>query len=104
PTRSSGPDLVAAPAFASRWPRRAGSSRRERALYQAERLREMEEQSQGELVPVRSRADLQTLLERRRSGTHPVGALLALEGSQALEGKLAAIDALYDAGFRMMAP
>jgi microsomal dipeptidase-like Zn-dependent dipeptidase len=105
-TRNStnAPDLVTAYIVASRWPSVTYSSRRERALYEAERLRDMERRSQGELIPIRTRADLETLLERRKSGARVVGALLALEGSQALQGDLGAIDALYDAGFRMMAP
>jgi membrane dipeptidase len=102
--RSDAPDLVAALAFVSGWPRPTWSSRRARALYEAQRLREMEERSRGQLVPVRSRAELQALLDQRARGSHAVGALLALEGSQALEGDLTAVDALYDAGFRMMAP
>jgi membrane dipeptidase len=101
---SDAPDLVSALAFVSGWPRPTWSSRRARALYEAQRLREMEERSGGQLVPVRSRAELQALLDRRAQGSHAVGALLALEGSQALEGDLAAVDALYGAGFRMMAP
>ena len=102
--RADAPDLVKALAFASRWPEKAWSSRRERALYEAHRLAGMAEDSQGELTLIRSRADLQTLLERRKGGAKVVGAMLALEGSQALEGKLEAVDALFDAGFRMMAP
>ncbi len=101
---ASAPDLVSALAFLSRWPRPTWSSRRARALHQALRLREMEERSGGALLPVRSRAELQALLDARARGSQAVGALLALEGSQALEGDLAAVDALYDAGFRMMAP
>ena len=101
---ASAPDLISALAFVSRWPRPTWSSRRARALYEAQRLREMEERSGGSLLPVRSRADLQALLDARGKGARAVGALLALEGSQALEGDLGNVDALYDAGFRMMAP
>ncbi len=97
-------DLVTALAVTSRWPRPTWSSRRERALYQAKRLAAMEARSGGALVPVRSRDDLSALLQERAAGSHSVGALLALEGSQALEGNLANVDVLYDAGFRMMAP
>ncbi len=101
---TGGKDLITALAIASRWPRPAWSSRFQRALYQAHRLAKMEAQSSGELMPVKSRDDLAALLKARAAGAHAVGALLALEGSQALEGNLANVDALYDAGFRMMAP
>ena len=101
---TTAPDLISALAFVARWPQPTWSSRRARALYEAQRLRELEERSGGALVPVRSRAELQALLDQRAKGSQAVGALLALEGSQALEGDLAAVDTLYDAGFRMMAP
>jgi microsomal dipeptidase-like Zn-dependent dipeptidase len=97
-------DQVTALAVAALWPARTWTSRRERALYQAGRLRRMAERSGGALVLIRSRADLSRLLDARRGGSGAVGAVLALEGSQALEGELAAVDALFDAGFRMMAP
>jgi microsomal dipeptidase-like Zn-dependent dipeptidase len=91
-------DQVTLLAVASAWPPRTWTSRLERALYQAERLRRMAKASGGKLALVLSRADL----ARLRPGT--LGGLLALEGSQALEGDLAAVGKLYDAGFRMMAP
>ena len=101
---AAAPDVITALALVSRWPRPTWSSRRARALFEALRLREMEQRSGGALVPVRSRAELQALLAQRARGSQAVGALLALEGSQALEGDLASVDMLYDAGFRMMAP
>jgi microsomal dipeptidase-like Zn-dependent dipeptidase len=85
------------------WPPRTWRSLTQRARYQAQRLRAAADRSGGALVMVRSRADLQSLVERRR--TSPVvGAWLGLEGAHALEGDLARLDALYDAGFRMIAP
>ena len=102
--RNSAPDLITALAATSGWPRGAWKSRRERALHQARRLSAMAAQSGGQLQLVRTRADLRSLLDERARGSKAVGALLALEGSQALEGDLAAIDVLHDAGVRMMAP
>jgi membrane dipeptidase len=101
---SAGSDQVTALAIASFWPPRTWKSRRERALYQAERLRDMAATSHGALILVRTGVDLTALMNARANGGRAVGALLALEGSQALEGDLKAIDSLYDAGFRMMAP
>jgi microsomal dipeptidase-like Zn-dependent dipeptidase len=46
--------------------------------------------------------DLEALLSRRAQGEAVVGGILGTEGSHALDGKLANIDTLYDAGFRMM--
>jgi membrane dipeptidase len=95
----SGFDLVIALAVVQRWPPRTWSSRLERALYQAERLREAEVASGGVLRRMLTAADVAAL----QSGG-PVGALLALEGSQALEGDLANLDRLHAAGFRMASP
>jgi microsomal dipeptidase-like Zn-dependent dipeptidase len=97
-------DMITGLAMVSRWPRQTWKSRRERALYLAQRLRETAARSAGKLVLVRSRADLEALLTQRRAGSHAVGAILGLEGSQALEGDLESISALFAAGFRMMAP
>src|SRR5216684_2036677 len=97
-------DMITGLAIVSRWPRQTWKSRRERALYLAQRLRETAARSAGKLVLVRSRADLEALLTQRRAGSHAVGAILGLEGSQALEGDLESISALFAAGFRMMAP
>jgi microsomal dipeptidase-like Zn-dependent dipeptidase len=89
-------------ALVQRWPPRTWRSLTERALYQAGRLRDAAGRSRGGLMIVRSRADLQALLEQRRSAP-VVGGWLGLEGAHALEGDLARLDALYDAGFRMIA-
>ena len=100
--RNSGAaDMVTALAVSSFWPPRTWTSRLQRALFEADRLRGFEEKSGGKLVPIRSRAELKALLAARGGR---VGTMLALEGSQALEGDLGNVDLLYAAGFRMMAP
>ena len=102
--RTDALDTITPLAVFSLWPARTWTSKRERALYEAERLQETVARAGGQLMLVKSRADLEILVQARAHGSHSVGALLALEGSQALEGDLAAIDTLYAAGFRMMAP
>jgi membrane dipeptidase len=94
-TAGRGPDLVAALAVVQRWPPRTWGSPLERALHQAARLQRAEQGSGGALRRVLAAADL--------SGPG-VGALLALEGSQALEGRLENLDRLHAAGFRMASP
>jgi len=73
-----------------------------RALDQAERLRAFAEASQGRLLLIRDLADLANLLERRRTDPQVVGALLGAEGAHAMEGDPANLDALFQAGFRMI--
>jgi microsomal dipeptidase-like Zn-dependent dipeptidase len=85
-----------------RWPRRTWSSLLERALYQAQRLDDASKRSEGGLVVLRSRKDVEVLAESRRSGKQIVGGLLSIEGLHCLEGKLDNVDVLYNAGFRMM--
>ena len=95
-------DQIQLMAIASRWPMAAWSSRVERALYQAGKFAAAAEASGGQLVPIRSAADLARLLAARATNPKLVGALLSIEGLHASEGRGANLDRLYDAGFRMM--
>jgi membrane dipeptidase len=89
-------------AFAQRWPPGAWFSLKARALYQAGKLADLAEDSDGKLVFIRTRAELERFLTEREKDKGKVGALLALEGMHALEGKAEAVDELYEAGFRML--
>jgi len=91
-------------AMAQRWPPRTWSSLQERALYQAQRLRETAARSNGALTLIRTRGDLDDFLERR-AGRRDLGAgYLGLEGAQSLGGDPGGLDELYAAGYRMIAP
>ena len=91
-------------AITQRWPFRTWSSLKERALYQADRLRKFAKGSAGRLVLIETSADLSSYLERRTREPEITAGFLGIEGAQALDADLANIDALFDAGFRMMAP
>ncbi|HEX5731901.1 MAG TPA: dipeptidase [Blastocatellia bacterium] len=97
-------DNITILAIAQRWPISAWSSLKERALYQASRLHEAAARSGGRLVVIRSADDLTRYLERRKAEQAITAGLLGIEGAHALDQDLANIDALFDAGFRMMAP
>lgn len=97
-------DNITLLALAQRWPPATWTSLMQRALYQAHRLQEMARLSDGRLVVIRTRRDLAAFLKRRSAGERIVGALLALEGAHALEGDVANVDVLFEAGFRMMSP
>jgi microsomal dipeptidase-like Zn-dependent dipeptidase len=73
-----------------------------RALDQAGRLRETAAASGGALVFLRSQADLAQYVRSRGQHSGITGGWLGAEGAHALEGKLANLDALYDAGFRLI--
>jgi len=91
------PFLVAA----QRWPVRTWTSRLERALYQARKLRRATARDDA-LTLLRTRADLDALHARRTENRAAMGTLLAVEGLHALEGDAAHVDTLVDAGYRMM--
>jgi membrane dipeptidase len=95
-------DLITVLAIAQGWPPRTWRSRTERARYAAQRLRHIAERSGGRLLLIRSGADLDRLDARRQEDPGVVGALLAIEGSHALDGRLDRLDHLYQDGFRMI--
>jgi membrane dipeptidase len=99
-----GLDAVTAIAFAERWPLRSLGSLRERALYQSRKLNEAAQRSGGRFTVIKTADDLARFVERRRSDPQLVAGLLGIEGAYPLEGNVANVDVLFDAGFRMMAP
>ncbi|MBW2241641.1 MAG: membrane dipeptidase [Deltaproteobacteria bacterium] len=103
-TPADDPDMVTALAVLQRWPRSTWTSRRARAEHQAANLAALAERSQGRLRILRTRGDLEDVLQAQARGEEVVGGLLGLEGMQALDGELSGVDALFAAGLRMMAP
>lgn len=83
-------------------PVRAWFSLRERALVQAEALQHMADRAPDRLRMIRTRGDLAAVLQARADGQQMLGAVLGSEGGHPLEGDLANLDLLYDAGFRLM--
>lgn len=90
-------------ALGQRQPLENLSSLTKRALWQAAKLSDYAARSGGKLVLIRSKRDLSSFTERRKS-EKIVGAWLGIEGAQALDGDPANVDVLFDAGFRMMSP
>jgi microsomal dipeptidase-like Zn-dependent dipeptidase len=89
-------------AMAQRWPVSTWVSRKARALYQADKLEEVAEESEGKLTFIRTRQDLERFLAVREKDKSRVAGLLGLEGMHALEGRVEAVDELHEAGFRML--
>src|SRR5262249_37827695 len=58
----------------------------------------------GRLTLIQSATDLNAYLERRKSVTNMTAGFLGVEGAHALDGNLDNLDALFNAGIRMMAP
>jgi len=90
--------------FFGRWPSEAWTSRKARALYLAGRLRDTAERSQGRFTLIRCRADLTAYLERRAHDPQITAGFLGVEGAHCLDGDVGAIEELYQAGVRVVAP
>ena len=97
-------DNITILALAERWPTATWNSLSQRALYQARKLHEFAARSGGKLIIIKTSAELSSYLDRRITEPDITGGFLGIEGAQALDGDLANIDALFDAGFRMMSP
>ncbi len=95
-------DMITWLVVLQRWPRRAWGSLYERALHQAARLAAAEASAPDGLRILRTRADLRSVLEERAAGSPILGALLETEGAHPLEGDLAKLQGLWDAGYRMI--
>lgn len=96
-------DNITALAIGQLWPMRTWGSLLERALYQAEKLHRVEAAMPEQFRILRSRADLDQLLADRANGMQVVGGLLGIEGAHPLEGELANLDKLVEAGHRLIA-
>ncbi|WP_050930226.1 dipeptidase [Aestuariivita boseongensis] len=96
-------DNITLLAFGQLWPPRTWTSLLERAIYQAERLHAAEAAAPEMLKIIKTRADLEAVLEARASGSRVVGGILGIEGAHPLEGKLENLDALVAAGHRLIA-
>jgi microsomal dipeptidase-like Zn-dependent dipeptidase len=83
-------------------PVRTWGSLLERSLWHAEKLHDVEKRADGRLRVVKTPTDLASLLADRAAGKRVTGALLSTEGGQNLEGSLANVKRLHDAGFRML--
>jgi membrane dipeptidase len=101
---SAATDNIKLLSLAQRWPPRTWTSLQQRALYQAQKLHDFATRSNGTLVVIKSRADLLAYLAKRRAQSGVTAGWLTIEGAHALEGELANLDSLYQAGFRMIAP
>ena len=95
-------DNITPLAIAQLWPPRTWGSLRERALHQAERLHGYAAEAPKTVTVLRSAADLEAHLAARAAGSTAVAGLLGLEGAHPLEGDIANLQVLRDAGYRLI--
>ena len=94
-------DMITLLSVLERWPVRTWGSLAQRALLQADEFQRLAVNSDGRLAFIRSREELEGFLARRDVDEETVAGFLGLEGTHALEGDLANVGRLYQAGFRM---
>jgi len=97
---SEQPDSITYLVKSQKWPMLTRTSWLERAFYQAKKLQDRMDASDGRLVLIKTKQDLENLLTVREKGTAIAGALLTLEGAHALGGEISNLDRLYAEGFR----
>lgn len=95
-TRSDQLDLLTVAAFCNAWPPTTWFRRDARARHAASLLHKFANKSDGALMVVRTRADLNLALQ-----TKTLGGILALEGLHSLENDMDNVDELFDAGYRI---
>jgi membrane dipeptidase len=94
-------DDVALLALALGWPPRTWRSGLARALHLADRARRFAARSDGRLSIVDDRASLAAYLARRSDDPRITAGVLTIEGAAALDGDVANVAVLADAGFRL---
>ncbi|HEV7311624.1 dipeptidase [Sphingopyxis sp.] len=94
-------DNITALVIAQLQPVRTWNSLLERALWHAEKLDRFARADGSKLRTVMKDDHIDVVLRARDRDKKLVGAMLSIEGLHVLEGKLANLDKLYAAGFRM---
>jgi len=89
--------------MAQLWPMRTWWNLTERALYQAEKLVDLQMAAPESLKIIRTIADLEEVISRRAAGEKIVGGLLGIEGAHPLDGDMANLLRLESAGYRLVA-
>jgi len=95
-------DNITALAIVQRWPIKTWSSLFERAIYQANKIKDLEKRDPENFMLIESQYDLGIFLLKRVNNPKMVGGLIGTEGSHALDGNLDNVERLYENSFRMM--
>ncbi|RPA68987.1 peptidase M19 [Cyclobacteriaceae bacterium YHN15] len=75
-----------------------------RTLYQSKQLERFSDNFNEQFIFIKSKADLERLIEARKENKKVIGGLLGIEGAHALEGKLENLEKAYEAGVRLIGP
>lgn len=95
-------DSITQLAVVQGWPISTWQNLTERALYQANKIKQLAVDYPDTFRLVLNQQDLTEFIQQRNQSPSLVAGLIGTEGSHALQGDLSNIDKLYAAGFRMM--
>jgi membrane dipeptidase len=95
-------DVIGLLSFFDGWPLAARRDFYQRAAYHARKFSALVEKASGQIKPVRTRKELDDFLTLRRDQPNLIGAMLGLEGAQALKGSLDNVQKLFDSSVRLL--
>ncbi|MDG1275961.1 MAG: dipeptidase [Algoriphagus sp.] len=75
-----------------------------RTLSQSQDLADFIKEENEKAIFIKSKTDLEKLIQARKSDKNVIGAMLGIEGAHALEGKIENLDIVYESGVRMIGP
>lgn len=75
-----------------------------RAIYQCKKLHKFAANYNDQFIVIKSKTDVETLLQKRATDKSVIGGLLGIEGGHCLEGDIKNLQKIYDAGVRMLGP
>ncbi|CAA0102712.1 Uncharacterised protein [Halioglobus japonicus] len=101
-SNEAGTDTITPLAIVSGWPSATWDSLFARAQYQLDKLHELVEANQPEVIFIRRKADLETLETARQSDRNVVGAMYLIEGAHPLEGDVNNLDKLQAQGLQFV--
>jgi len=93
-------DIIRFLAVLQRWPYQTWSSSFEKAIFMAQVMHQVQEQSNGTFTLIKNKQLLEDFVTRRKTNKQLTSGLVCIEGAHAFEGKLENIDKMYDAGIR----
>jgi microsomal dipeptidase-like Zn-dependent dipeptidase len=99
-SNESSSDRITLLAVVSFWPVKTWSSIYERAVFQLEKLHELDRQS--ELTVVTSKQGMRTFVAQRENGDPVIAGIYLIEGAHPLEGEIENLNLLFDQGLRIM--
>lgn len=89
-------------AFLQHWPVATWYSSKNRALYQAMKLHDLEEKSKGAVRVIKTSEQLKSYYQSSSGKRNTTAGILALEGAHVLDRISGDIDLLYERGFRII--